>query len=58
MINIPYPDETILNDFFDDIKIELLPNIRRIKTSKKQDTQKKLYTKYFIEYLLTMGITS
>jgi len=43
MINIPYPDETILNDFFDDIKIELLPNIRRIKTSKTISINKKKY---------------
>jgi len=43
MINIPYPKQIILDDFFDNLKIELLKRIKAIKSAKKVSIHKKKY---------------
>jgi len=43
MINIPYPDKNILDDFFETQKIEILRRIKAIKNSKSISRKKKKY---------------
>ncbi len=43
MIKIPYPNQQILDNYFDDIKDELLKRIKKIKAGKKVTRKKKVH---------------
>ena len=43
MINIPYPSEQILNDFYDTQKVKILKRIKTIKKDKSISRKKKKY---------------
>lgn len=53
MINIPYPNQAILDAFFDDLKVDLLKRISTIKSSKSVsiDTKKVRVTKLIKDIL-------
>ena len=54
MINIPYPNQKILDDFFDTQKFEILKRIKAIKEAKSISVKKKKYrvTPYIKKLLL------
>jgi hypothetical protein len=43
MIKIPFPNQQILDDYFDDVKSELLKRIKTIKAEKKVKRNEKIY---------------
>ncbi|WP_324171419.1 hypothetical protein [Sulfurimonas sp.] len=43
MIKIPYPNQQVLDNYFDDVKDELLERIQKIKAGKKVTRKKKTY---------------
>ncbi len=55
MINIPYPDDNILNDFFDKQKDKILKRIKEIKSIKSISIKKKKYRiSPYIKKVLTL----